>query len=70
MIKTQSELQQEFIRLCENEGQRQLADRLGLSEAYVSQIVSGNREVSKRVARAMGYQPLHQPRPEKIYSPV
>lgn len=69
-IKTATQLRQEIVEMCEENGAVNVAAQLGIKPPYLSQIVSGDRTVSKNVARRLGYKPLHQPRPERIFAPL
>ena len=70
-IKTASELQKIIKERCDNEPIGQVARDLGgIAEVYLLQIVAGQRSVSKKVAEAMGYKIVPQPKPEKIFIPV
>jgi plasmid maintenance system antidote protein VapI len=69
-IKTASELQQILATRYATEPIKQIADELGIAEIYLTQIVAGQRSVSKRVAERMGYRIVPQPKPEKIFMPI
>ena len=40
---------------------------LGAKEVYVLQILSGKRPISKKIAARMGYKPVPQPKPERLF---
>ena len=43
---------------------------LNAKEVYVLQILAGKRPISKNIAARMGYKPVSQPKPEKLFQPI
>lgn len=66
-IKTSSELRALIAERCKNEPIKDVSKDLGIAEIYALQIVSGHRDVSKNVAKRMGYELYQQPKPEKLF---
>lgn len=70
IIKTNSELQNIIADRIKREPVNMVAADLCIAEIYLSQIISGQRDVSKKVAEKMGYRLYQQPKPEKLFVPI
>jgi len=43
---------------------------LGIAQPYLTQLLKGERAISKKVAQKLGYQLVKQPRVERQFSPI
>ena len=64
--KTQEQLRQEIEGFCRAGTQTQVAEAIGISRAYMSDIILGKRTISKKVAKFFGYTVETTP-PTRIY---
>ena len=55
---TETELRSKIIKEAADASQSAVANRLGVSRAYISDIVAGKRRISKAVAGHYGYRPV------------
>lgn len=55
---TETELRNKIIKECNDTSQADVARKLTISRAYISDIVAGKRRVSKKIAKAYGYRPV------------
>lgn len=53
--KTQEQLIAEITGFCDASSQAQVARSIGVSRAYMSDILKGKRSISKKVAKFFGY---------------
>jgi len=69
-MKTEAELRQEFIKLCQEKTPAGVVKLLKISRAHVSDIANGRRGISKVISDYFGYRPVHIPPPERLFEPV
>jgi transcriptional regulator with XRE-family HTH domain len=53
---TQDDVLADIRKVAERSSLRQTAERIGVSAAYLSDILAGNRAVSDTIAEAFGYE--------------
>lgn len=67
--RTEDEMRLDLRRLCEADSMTGVAKRFGLSSAFICDVLHARRNVTSKLAGAMGYQrvvtftPLNQERP-------
>lgn len=59
-MKTEAQLIQELRRESEQLSQKATARRLGISTAYICDLLHGRREISTAVALKMGYEQVER----------
>ena len=69
ITKTQEQLRQEIDGLCKATNQTKVAESIGISRAYMSDIILGKRTISKKVAQFFGYSVETTP-PTRIYKKI
>lgn len=69
-IKTTTELRLILADRIKTEPITKVTKSLGVAEVYLLQILSGKRDVSRKVAAKLGYEPVQQPKPERLFSPL
>lgn len=67
--KTQEQLRQEIAGFCAASNQSKVAESIGISRAYMSDILLGKRTISKKVAQFFGYTVETTP-PTRVYRKI
>lgn len=52
---TETELRGKIVKMCSETSQAQAARELGVTRAYIHDIIAGRRRVSNRIAKQFGY---------------
>lgn len=54
-IKTEEQVRYELLRMCEGTTQTAVAKRLGVTKQFFGDLITGQRRISKRIAKQLGY---------------